>query len=179
MTQVQEFDPHAFKNRVKAHITNSFGSLLPEAQFTAMIEAEIKEFFETPRELIFEELNRSGWSQGEKIAIKSALTPFQQMVWRELTKLVSARLDKYMKDDNTLNPINKMLDELFTIPEFEDHQVLTAQKMMLAMAGQFFSAQLNSVGRDAKNSIAYAFQNAGMPDIAYKINEHQFVRYPT
>ena len=163
-------DEETFRKRVKEQIINTFGSLIPDDQFAKMVDEQIKAFFESSVEMTLAELPQQGGYYGSKRQkLSSPVTPFQQMVWLQLMKLVEVRLNAYMSDTNTTHPITTMLDKLFKLPEFENHQALTAQQMMLAMAGQFFESQLRMSGVQAKNSVATVFINSGMPDIGSRI----------
>ena len=170
MTEITKFDPEAFQKRVKDHIVNSFGAMLPEEQFATLVDKHVKDFFETEVELTVREVYSDRGYGSHKYEMTTAMTPLKQQVWETLKPLVQDRLAAYMKDTGIKHPIDKMLDELFAIPEFANHQVMTAQRMMLAMAGQFFNEQLRMAGLNAKGSISQAFLNAGMPEIARQIS---------
>jgi hypothetical protein len=164
MSELTQFDPQAFQKRVKDHIVNSFGAMLPEDQFAAMVDKQITEFFETKVQLSLKEVQ----TYPSRYDLSVQMTPFQQMVWNTLVPMVKERLDAHLKDDDKCQ-INSMLDQLFALPEVGNLEVMTTQKLLMAMAGQFFANALNNVGYQAKQSVANAFASANMPDVAGKI----------
>lgn len=176
MTALATIDQNAFRKRVEDHILNTFGSLIPEDQFKAMIDSQVKDFFDTKQVIQVVERQEEvkdtrGYYSGTRkwMELSVPITPFQQMVWSVLMKLVDEKLNQEFSPDNKDNPVNKFLHELFHLPEFESNQVMTTQRMMIALAGSFFEKHLQSVGYDAKQSIAQALYRVGLSEAANSI----------
>lgn len=168
LTNINQVD---FKKRVTEHVINTFGSLIPEDQFKSMVDAEITAFFNTPVMFSLAEAPQKkysyyGASPETQQQLNVPITPFRQMVWAELRKLVNVRLESYMSDTNATNPVNKLLDSLFSIQEFEQHQVMTTQQLMLAMSGQMMRQVMKTASVDARQAIAQVFRDQGYHDLA-------------
>ncbi len=166
-TAIAKINTTDFRTRVQDHIINTFGTLLPEEDFKKLVDEQIAEFFNSDTQLVIEKSDRYGYDT----ELVASVTPFQRMVWQQLTPLVKERLTAYMADDNVKNPINKLLDTLFSVPEFEKQQVLTAQDLLMKMAAAMMAHNLQMTKMEIKSSVSSALLKANMPEVANRIWE--------
>lgn len=157
-------DASALKNRVQEHVTNTFGMLIPDEQFKATVDGAIKEFFELPRELAYEE-GRIGYSDRYETKLKTKITPFQQMVWMILVPIVRKRLDEYMAEGGG-NPVDKFITDFFGQKGFEDQQIMSMQRLMIAMCASMFESAGKQQLMDFRFALGNSLSNQGMPEIA-------------
>lgn len=166
-----DFSGDAFRRRVADHITQTFGSLLPEDQFRALVDAQVKFFFDTPREFTFKTediIDKSrGYNDkiGTRLLLNTKITPFQQMVWELVKEHVSERLKQYFADGGN-SEIEKYLNQWTALKEFKDHQIADVNKLALAMVARAFADQFNLGVNTVRNEMALKFQAAGMPDVS-------------
>lgn len=160
-----KIDTNALRDRVAAQVTNSFGMLIPEEQFSAMVEAQIKAFFETPTSLIFE---RNGYS--DTYTIKGGqVTMFQMMVWNRVRPMVEVKLLEYMNEGEGKKALDGFLKDLFEAREFNEQQVMGVQRLMIAMTAGLFDQLGTQAVLNFKSSLANAANNAMMPQLADEI----------
>ena len=126
-----------FKDKLREKILSSFSDLIPPETMTALIDSEIKAFFETKDSLIIESekayvdrLNKrvielvtpnntnkyySNYNVETKefLAIKSNMTPFRQLVWSSLFEYIKPVVDKAITDNcnNVKDELNKYLSD--------------------------------------------------------------------
>lgn len=126
-----------FKDKLREKILSSFSDLIPPETMTALIDSEIKAFFETKDSLIIESekayvdrLNKrvielvtpnninkyySNYNVETKefLAIKSNMTPFRQLVWSSLFEYIRPVVDKAIADNcnNVKDELNKYLSD--------------------------------------------------------------------
>jgi hypothetical protein len=171
MSALANIDQNAFRQRVEDHITNTFGTLIPNDQFAALVDAQVKSFFETKETIRVREYEttKPGGHWNDKITLQSLtwdFTPFQQLVHATLNELVKKRLAEHMADTNESNPINVFIASMLKSAVFEGHQLKTVQEMMLALAAKQFEFVFNAAHRDSKAEIGMAFARAGYSDLS-------------
>lgn len=170
MSALQAIDQNAFKKRVADHITNTFGALIPEEQFQSMVDAQVKEFFETTREFRVserQEQNKGGYGTHTVYCLNEHITPFQHMVFSILRDKIESALVTHLNAKDS--PISKLLRDLVEVPVVGEIQLTVAQKVLLQMAGKMFAQVTEAAGHDARQQIARVFIQNNMPDIGFKI----------
>lgn len=163
MNALANINVQDFKQRVQDHVLNTFGSLIPQEQFEQMVNAEIKSFFEGKTEIQITKVE-SSYSSGRVEALKTNLTPFRAVVYAAVLKMVGSQLDTFFTSEHA--PVKKMIQELIEIPELQEAQVSEAQRLMMAMAGMMFKNVMENANLQATYSLAQAFRNRNMWDIA-------------
>ena len=158
-----KIDTNALRGRVAAQVTNSFGMLIPEEQFSAMVDAQIKAFFETPTTLTFE---RAGAYSDTYVIKGGKVTAFQMMVWNLVRPMVEVKLLEYMDEGEGKKALDGFLKDLFEAKEFNDQQVVGVQRLMIAMCAGMFEQMGVQAVLNFKSSLAHAAGNAGMPQLA-------------
>jgi hypothetical protein len=168
MSALQAIDQNAFRKRVEEHITNTFGSLIPEAEFAKLVDAQVKDFFETAREYtITERRSPGGYGAPDIKAMNIHVTPFQQMVWAVLQEILEKQLKEHLRGENSA--VSKLIQDLIEMPAVDGVQLSVAQQCMLKMAGALFGESIQIAGTNARHQIAQVFLNNNMPDIGFKI----------
>lgn len=82
--EVVKFDPTQLADKLRERIRSSIGELIPDAQWDAMMKAEITRFFEARTE-------RATYSYGSTVVIPSGFTDVaQQMLADEARKRIEA-----------------------------------------------------------------------------------------
>lgn len=100
MPDIVQFDPEALKKRVAETIQVSFGMLIPAEQFNAMVEKEVKAFFEQETtEWIVAEKASVSWDRNGSAQLKTTLTPFRRLVWEKVQELCKAKLNEHLSSD--------------------------------------------------------------------------------
>lgn len=173
MTALAAIDQNAFRQRVEQHIINSFASLLSDDQFAALVDAQIRAFFETPGPWTLENVRSSGYSVDNLYKLNMPATPFQMMVWQYVKPRAAERLKDYF-DDKGRSAIDQFLDELLAIPEFGEGQRARVEKLMLAMTASLFADLARSVSANVKMGMTNAANQANMPELANKIGQSWF-----
>lgn len=170
MSALAQIDVNSFKERVKDHVINTFGALIPPEQFEGMVNAEIHAFFNSTQEMTITTVQSSGYG-GRSEAMKTGVTPFRAVVWATLLTMVGPQLDKFFKSEHS--PVEKMLKELIEMPEMQEHQSSQAQKLMMGMAAMMFQNVMRAANFNATASIANALRNQHQHDLACIIQNAQ------
>ncbi len=105
--EVALFDPEKLKKDLQARVRNQFLEVIPDEQWDALIEKEIKGFFENERDLTIEEEERETKdSYGRGTGYKSTFdrlkvkgTPFRALVYDALVPMVKERIGKALAED--------------------------------------------------------------------------------
>jgi len=155
-----------FKQRVKDHVINTFGSLIPEDQMVKMIDAEMMDFFNTPTQIKFQ-VSNLGYNRQE-VSLELPSTPFKQLVWTTLVPMVQQRLRTYF----TANA--KHLDELLTEliapldgdPELGKVHHAKLDSILQQMTRTLFRDMIEGAIRETKRSIANNLNANDMPGVA-------------
>lgn len=85
---IVKFDMDDLKKRVTESAVANFGMLIPEDTFAAMVNKEIKAFFEeTSMQIVFEQINTGSYHTPLRENTKLLCTPFRLMVWRQMLKI--------------------------------------------------------------------------------------------
>lgn len=159
-------DVNALKTRVQDHVVGTFGALIPEDQFKAMVDAAIKQFFDDARDFEYV-VTESGYNHS-RLKLQTKITPFQQMVWEIVKPIVKTRLDEYMKEGGG-NPLDEFLKEFMGQKDFQDQQVMGVQRLMIAMCASIFAQAGEQSVLNFKTSLACALDNAGYPQISVAV----------
>lgn len=93
----------AFQDRVKETVRATFGMMIPEDQWDAMIAKEVKAFFEdTESNFTVSEVKNNtsfGYGTPDRLVLNATgLTPFRVMVWAEIRNIMSRGLGARVKE---------------------------------------------------------------------------------
>jgi hypothetical protein len=124
---------NAFQERVKNHMKDVIGTLIPDEQFAKMVNDEIKAFFETPVQFTWE--SGSGYRSDQ--TLKTNITPFRQMVWSKVKPIVESELQKWF-DGEQEKQFREFVAEMIGSEAVKEGTALSTQKLMMVMAGQMF-----------------------------------------
>lgn len=113
----------AFKERVAESVRASFGMLIPEEDWQAMVDKEVKAFFEdteTHIELMEKHNGYVGYgSATKKVLVADGLTPFRVLIWEQLHRLVKPKITEYFDTH----------EDWVTTPEFENGQAALSKML--------------------------------------------------
>lgn len=87
-----------FQKRITEHVQQTFFNLLPEQAFADLVQKEVDAFFNATSEDFKIVSLGSGWSSNG-YALTQRVSPFRQMVWNELHKLVDAKLKEHFESE--------------------------------------------------------------------------------
>lgn len=161
-TDLQAIDVSDFKKRVQDHVVNTFGSLIPPQQFEALVNAEIKAFFE---QTVSFEVSRVHSEWGRNIdSFKTAMTPFRAVVWAKTQQMAQEAMRDFFNGPHA--PVRKILDELTQLPEIQGQQLSQAQQLMLAMAGVMFKNVMLSANESSLMTLIQRLRDQGQHDVA-------------
>lgn len=103
---IAPFDPDALKKRVSETIQASFGALIPEATWQAMVEKEVKAFFEDPgAEWVVTQINGS-YQRDALHTLQTRMTPFRRLVWEKVQGLCKAKIEELLTDGTLRGYVN-------------------------------------------------------------------------
>lgn len=187
--------PASFKDKLRERILSQFADLIPPEQMEALINAEIKAFFETPQLLTvqstkveidnpsYEPGKGHGWNNERKIqreclAFGSHMTPFRQMVWTCLHDHLSPILRSELEKSES--SIRKELDSWVTMDATPDlNSACRVQMSQLAntMAATMLSGVLKSAAQTAHYNMKMSLQAMGhdvssLPDVPALMGSH-------
>jgi len=101
--EVTPFDPNRLKEALQERVRQQFLEVIPEDQWDAMIQKEIEAFFVDSHyvKITEEEKKQPGYYNSHKTytARHINMTPFRSMVYEELWKLVSKRLQDALTEE--------------------------------------------------------------------------------
>lgn len=154
-TVIAPFDPDALKKRVSETIQASFGALIPEATWQAMVDKEVKAFFEDPgAEWTITTINAS--YQRDALAIlQSKMTPFRRMVWEKVQELCKAKIEALLNGDTLRGYVDNYSgpDGRTTIVELSNYMEAKLVEIAPKMAVTFFRGAFGAAVEQAKNEI--------------------------
>lgn len=175
MNDMIQFDPSALKKRVSETIQTNFGMLIPEEQFSKMVDSAIQEFFTDPSITELREVEyvinpqANSWEQrkGTKLRLGCAIPPFKYMVWCEVHKIAASILDQVMKDK--VAEVRARVTSVFDVSSVAD----IAEKSSEAIVDSVAKAQRAQAVANAlemfKVNLVSVFNQAGAYDVANKI----------
>lgn len=154
---ITPFDPDALKKRVSETIQASFGALIPEATWQAMVDKEVKAFFEEPGvEWVVAEKHSGGYgSQNTTYTLQSKMTPFRRMVWVRVSELCKAKIDNLLTGDTLRSHVNNYSGHSGRDAEVElsDYLEKKLNEIAPAMAVTFFRGAFGAAVEQAKHEI--------------------------
>jgi len=151
------FDQDALKKRVSESVSSSFGMLIPAEQWQAMIDREVKAFFDTEIKYEFTKAvsdNRSSWSSGPDVyALRMGITPFRQMVWAKVQALCVAQIETILSSEKFMGCITEAWGS--GSYEIQLNEVMEKKLLELApkMAAEFFRTGFASALGSIKETI--------------------------
>lgn len=146
-----------FQERVKNHIKDTFVSLVTEAEFARMVNAEIKAFFEDPSQFNWEP---GGYSRSESLSLK--ITPFRQLVWSRVKTIVESELHVWFYGDQEKH-FREFVKELLGSDSFKDGASLNVQQLMTVMAGRMFYNCAVQANMQMRSDLQGIFARQGLP----------------
>jgi|SRR5271170_380828 len=150
-----------FKKRVSDTVVAQFGSLIPEEQFTAMVDKEIKAFFEVEALQTISPKTDSWGHQTKEHELTTKCTPFRAIIWRQLFDLVAKRFEGIHHD------LEFRVSQQWGVPGFENQAkielseelekrlVAHTPKMMAELLRNIYGGVIN----DIKTQIANDMRN--------------------
>ena len=152
----------AFKERVAESVRASFGMLIPEEDWQAMVDKEVKAFFEDTKthfELIDKHNGYVGYgSASKKVLVAEGLTPFRVLVWEQLHKLVKPKITEYFNTH----------EDWMTCPEFE-----TGQAALSDMLEKKLDDMVPLLVKSMFKGLIHAAKNEMVSDLNNRINSGQ------
>ena len=156
-TTIAPFDPDALKKRVSETIQASFGALIPESTWQAMVDKEVKAFFEEPgAEWIVEKRGDGRWNSTDTITtLQSKMTPFRRMVWEKVQELCKAKIESLLNGDTLRGYVDNYSgpDGRTTKVELSDYLEKKLVEIAPAMAVTFFRGAFGAAVEQAKQEI--------------------------
>lgn len=90
--EVQQFDVSALKQRVAESVQSTFGMLIPEDQWNALVAKEVSAFFDEEKEMKIQEVSIDGSYNRSKGVILQGMTPFRNLVYQEINNIVQQKV---------------------------------------------------------------------------------------
>ncbi len=152
---IAPFDPDALKKRVSETIQASFGALIPEATWQAMVDKEVKAFFEEPgAEWVVAQINGS-YQRDALHTLQSKMTPFRRMVWEKVQGLCSAKIEAVLNNDTLRGYVDNWSGPDGRTVKIELSDFLEAKLNEIApkMATAYFRAAFGASVEQAKQQI--------------------------
>ncbi len=102
-SKIQVFDPAALKKRVSDSVTATFGMMIPETEWQALVEREVKAFFEEPSTpfTIVEQKIAGSYGSRDTVGheLHTKLTPFRALVWKACSDRCMDEIKKALDGD--------------------------------------------------------------------------------
>lgn len=134
------------KEKIVERVKVSFFEMLPDDQFTKMVNDEIKAFFEaTVEEFSIKEIdsNKNAWaSRLDKVKLTVPVSPFRAIVWNQCHELVNTKLDDVFKDDGFYAVLNNVWNDgnvMTTRADLSEKMKEELGKRATELAATFFS----------------------------------------
>lgn len=177
MSDMVQFDASALKKRVSETIQSNFGMLIPQEQFSKMVDEAINEFFTSPSITEMREIEyivnpeESSWQQrrGTKLRLGCAIPPFKYMVWCEVHKIAKQELNACLSDKS--QAIKELVAKAFDAPSIEHLADMTTEVLAANMAKTQRALAINEALNIFKATLVGAFSQANAYEIAQKIND--------
>jgi hypothetical protein len=140
--QLQTFDANALKKRISETVQGTFGMLIPQEQFEALVKQHVSEFFE--REEFFDVFEVTGSKDlygrnNDKLKLRKAMTPFKAQVWEHCAHISRVALNEYFERES--NVLKDKMMSMFETREFAG----TVSNSVAAIASKVQEAQMKAV----------------------------------
>lgn len=110
--EVAVFDQEALKKRVTETIQTQFGMMIPEKEWTALVEKEVKAFFEAEgADLLIgeerEDIRKTGYyAERVKTTVRCACSPFRAIVWDYLREITRTKVETLLQGEKLKSVIS-------------------------------------------------------------------------
>ena len=157
-SKLQVFDADALKKRVAESVAASFGMLVPQQQWDALVEREVKAFFEEPVQW---KLSEERYYADSTNVLKVATTPFRLLVWERVAKLCREEISKALDSGK----LRTWAADGTSGAEQKLGELLERKLEQLAplMVVHFFRAEMATVAEDLKNNIRHEMNERRFP----------------
>lgn len=139
-----------FQKRVTEHVQSTFLNLLPEQAFAELVEKEIDAFFNATSENFKLTRLGSSWGSGD-YALTQRVSPFRQMVWHEVHKLVDVRLKEHFESEGFSSAVH--FDEFGEVHTLNALMEDKLEKMATKLAAAMFSNMFGQAVTAAKHEV--------------------------
>lgn len=163
--EITTFDPDVLKTKVTERVKAAIADLIPDAAFNAMVDREIKAYFEEAVPLTFDKeeikTDGGGWFSkvtGEKHSLRFQMTPFRAHVWKAVHQQVAKKIEAILSMDYVgqaaFNGIGHNAQEAVGC-KMKD----IAQELAPIMVQHFFASMFNGLAADVQCAIQNRMQN--------------------
>ena len=166
-----------FNKILKEKVLNAFMGLIPEEQLQKYIDNEINNFFENEQlvslnnekiEIKNPNYDTSNWSNSrtitkECLVANSKMTPFRQLVWRELHEFLQPKITTIINDEHSATgaKINEWL--LGEVKQgIHEASSYNFSNMAMAMGGFMFHSALKSASEASRAQLIDGLGKAGL-----------------
>lgn len=171
--KIEVFDPSALKKRVSDSVTATFGMMIPETQWAAMVEREVKAFFEEPTSpfSITEERVKDGSWGSEKIVshhLTTKLTPFRALIWKQCSDMCIAQIQAALHGEGLKCIVKKAWEyptsggqgiEVIKEVELSDMLVRKLEDLAPKLVAKLFESMYAGAVLQAKNDVLQELSN--------------------
>jgi hypothetical protein len=148
MSDIQIASNADLKKRVTETVRASFGMLIPETEWQAMVDKEVLEYFNADAEFVVVELHEevtekaSTWSTHQRtfdkkvgVGLAKQMTPFKVQVYAEVSKLVRKKLETFLSSGEFKTEVMTLYDDNSPVcTELSAEMDKRLEKMALSMA---------------------------------------------
>ena len=151
--------PQDFKTAMREKILASVMGLIPPEKINALIESEINAFFNLEVQLTFVSISYSSRAE-----MQTLMTPFRQMVWAELTKVIRPTVETAIKDktERLRSSVTQYLTEVDT--QVSEGTNAVVDRMVRAASASMLSYSIGNAIANSQRSIEEGLRNAGFHD---------------
>jgi len=172
--------PTGFKEVMRENILKTFMGMIPQEKIDALVEAEVKAFFETEMILTIEQTKitvdnpnyqtTSGqWNNSDRkmtkecLAFGSKMTPFRQLVWSTIHEAIAPKLKALVHDSNS--EVNKELNKWLleqVKPEINANFQSMFTQTAVAMSSTMFTRAMKEATVNSNLGMMNSLQNMGI-----------------
>lgn len=122
--EVTVYKDEDFKERVSKSVRANIGMLIPEDEFDALVQEEVKSFFEEQHEHIVAEKETSGWKSKKRIIEAYKMTPFRKMIWDEVKSQMKDKVKENFEESEVAKAVDSFWDRS-NMQKFEWNEFVT------------------------------------------------------
>lgn len=162
---LQEFDPKALQEKVSSVTKNAMFTLMPDEQFEALVQKEIKAFFEEESKKVEITKQHSGYNQPNRFSVAATVTPFRAMVWSILVQEYSTKLAEFKESEQWKTGLTQVWEGNKQVWEgtLDEAMQKRFEAMSLNMAQSMFQNMMLSAVEQIKLQMVNNPAEFGMP----------------
>lgn len=149
-----------FQKKVTEQVQTTFMNLLPEDAFAELVAKEVNAFFNEDSKDFKLVGERIGYTSDVKMTLTQRVSPFRQMVWNEVHKLVDSKLHDHFTTEG-FNTVVSFTEhgESHVLSELMERKLeQMATKLAASMFTNMFGAAMQQAKQDTMAEVMHYVQ---------------------